>query len=314
MLESLIVAANAVIPFLFYLLCGYGARRFDVVDDPFLNRITRLVFRFFFPFTMFHNIYQADPGTAPSLRLILLCVLGILSLQLLLIVLIPRFVPQQNRRGVFIQAAYRSNLILFGIPLTQTLFGQEESAIAAMLMAVMVPLYNITAIIILEMFNGEERSTPMDLLKKIAKNPLLHGCCVGLIFLLLGLTLPECLAKPVASFANLTTPLALFALGGTLRFNAIAKNRRILAAGLSIKLLISPLFFLILGYLIGLRSVELFLVVAVFATPIASSAYPMAASMGGDGELAGQFVFLSTVLSVATLFGFIFFMRMLGLV
>ena len=40
----------------------------------------------------------------------------------------------------------------------------------------------------------------------------------------------------------------------------------------------------------------------------------MAASMGGDGELAGQFVFLSTVLSVATLFGFIFFMRMLGLV
>ena len=87
----------------------------------------------------------------------------------------------------------------------------------------------------------------------------------------------------------------------------------ILSAGLSIKLVLSPLFFLVLGYLIGLRDVELFLVVAVFATPIASSAYPMAASMGGDSELAGQFVFLSTVLSVATLFGFICVMRMLGL-
>ena len=314
MLDSLVVATNAVVPFLFYLMCGYGARRFGVVDEPFLGRITKLVFKFFFPFTMFNNIYNTNPGTAPSLKVILFCFFGILALQAVLIAVIPHVIPQQNRRGVFIQSAYRSNLVLFGIPLTQTIYGVERAAVAAMLIAVMVPLYNVTAIIILEMFNGEERTSPIELLKKIAQNPLLHGCIVGLIFLLLGIRLPECISKPVTSFANLTTPLALFALGGTLRFEAIAKNRRILAAGLSIKLLFSPLFFLIVGYLIGLQEIELFLVVAVFATPIASSAYPMAASMGGDGELAGQYVFLSTVLSVGTLFGFIFFMRQLGLI
>lgn len=314
MLDSLLVAANAVIPFLFYLMSGYFARRRGIVDDPFLKRITGLVFKFFFPFTMFYNIYNTNPGTAPSLKLILLCFLGILAMQALLIALVPHFIPQQNRHGVFVQAAFRSNLVLFGIPMTQSLFGETRAAVAAMLIAIMVPLFNVTAIVILEMYNGEERSTPLALAKKIAQNPLLMGCAVGLVFLILGIRVPQCILKPVSSFANLTTPLALFALGGTLRFDAIARNRGILAAGLSIKLVFAPLFFLILGYAIGLREIELFLIVTVFATPNSSSSYPMAASMGGDGELAGQYVFLSTVLSVGTLFMFIFCMKQMGLI
>jgi len=314
MLESLIVATNAVVPFLFYLLFGYGARRFNWVDDAFLKSLTGAVFKLFFPFTMFNNIYHAQISMAPSLTLLLLCVLGILGMQALLVLIVPRIIRENSRRGVFIQAAFRSNLVLFGIPLTQTLFGDERAVVAAMLIAVMVPLYNTTSIIILEMFNGEGHTSVFSLIKKILRNPLIMGCIAGMIFLLLGLDLPQCIASPVNALSGLTTPLALFALGGTLRFGAIAKNARILAAGLAIKLIIAPLFFLLLGYAIGLRSVELFLLVAVYATPVASSSYPMAANMGGDGELAGQYVFLSTTLCVPTLFVFIFCMQQMGLI
>lgn len=59
---------------------------------------------------------------------------------------------------------------------------------------------------------------------------------------------------------------------------------------------------------------ELFLVIAVFATPVASGSYPMAQNMGGDGELAGQLVFLSTVISVFTLFGWIFVLRLMCII
>ncbi len=314
MLESLIVATNAVVPFLFYLLFGYGARRANIVDDAFLKKLTSVVFKLFFPFTMFNNIYKAETGMAPSLKLIALCVLGILGFQVLLIVLVPRFIDRNDRRGVFIQSAFRSNLVLFGIPLTQTLFGNDRAAVAAMLISVMVPLYNMTAIVILEMYSGEGRTTISQLIGKILRNPLVLGCITGIVFLMLRIGLPSCIASPVNALAGVTTPLALFALGGTLRFGEIAKNRVILSAGLFLKLIALPIFFLTLAYAIGLRSVELFLVLAVFGTPIASSAYPMAASMGGDGELAGQFVFLSTVLCVPTLFVFIFLMQQFGLI
>ena len=39
----------------------------------------------------------------------------------------------------------------------------------------------------------------------------------------------------------------------------------------------------------------------------------MAQNMGGDGQLAGQLVFVSTVASLATIFLFIFAMSRLGL-
>ena len=67
------------------------------------------------------------------------------------------------------------------------------------------------------------------------------------------------------------------------------------------------------GYLIGLRGVELFLILMIYGTPVATASYPMAQNMGGDGQLAGQLVFTSTVASLATIFLFIFTMSRLGL-
>lgn len=108
--------------------------------------------------------------------------------------------------------------------------------------------------------------------------------------------------------------MALFVLGGTLHFNAIRGNLKYLVPALSLKLLVLPAMMLALGYAFGLRDLELFLLVAIYGTPVAAASYPMAQNMGGDGELAGQFVVISTVVAVGTLFGWIFFMKSVGLI
>ena len=82
---------------------------------------------------------------------------------------------------------------------------------------------------------------------------------------------------------------------------------------LVIRLILLPLVMVPFGYMIGLRGVELFLILMIFGTPVATSSYPMAQNMGGDGPLAGQLVFVSTVASLATIFLFIFTMSRLGL-
>ncbi len=48
--------------------------------------------------------------------------------------------------------------------------------------------------------------------------------------------------------------------------------------------------------------------------PVAVSSFTMAANMGGDGELAGQYVFLSTLVSLGTLFAFIFVYHSIGFI
>ena len=228
--------------------------------------------------------------------------------------IIPKIVKENPRRGVIIQAIFRSNFVLFGLPLTIAVFGDSAASIAAMMVTVVVSIYNTTSVFILEMFNGEGKSDIKKTLKAVVANPLLQGAIVGLIFFFLGIKLPGSLVTPIAAFSNMTSPLAIYVLGGTLQFKAIRKNLKYLVPTLTCKLFILPAIIIAIAYAFGLRGLELFLLIAVYATPVAAASYPMAQNMGGDGELAGQFVVISTAVSMFTLFLWIFFMKSVGLI
>ena len=43
---------------------------------------------------------------------------------------------------------------LFAIPLTESVFGSEGVALASMMIAVVVPIYNVVAVVVLEYFRG----------------------------------------------------------------------------------------------------------------------------------------------------------------
>ena len=312
MLESFRVAFGAVAPFLILLGIGSLIIRFRVADRPFMNRLNTLNFKVAFPFMMFNNIYNANPEDMPSLKLILTGVLSVLLLILLLMLVVPRLVRENPRRGVIIQAIFRSNFVIYGLPLTLSVFGSEKSSVVGMMVLIMVSLFNASSVVILEIFRGQ-KVHPGRLLIGLVKNPLLQGCAVGLIFYLFRWKLPSWLQSPVSSLAGMATTLALLTLGASLRFEDLRANRRIISWVLLIRLVLLPLVMVAFSWLIGLRGVELFLILMIFGTPIATSSYPMAQNMGGDGQLAGQLVFTSTVLSLFTIFCFIFAMSRLGL-
>ena len=313
MLESFQVAFNAVMPLLLLLGVGWAAVRSGVTDRAFMNRLNTLNFRLFFPFLMFNNIYGAKPENLPSLTLMIAGPLSVILVILVLMWIVPRIVKENPRRGVIIQGIFRSNFIIYGIPLTTYVFGAEKSSVAGMMTLIMVSLFNTAGVIVLEIFRegGKVRLKP--LLLGLLKNPLLQGCAAGLLFYLLQIRLPDFIASPVSSLASLATTLAMIVLGANLVFEELKKNRKPITAVLLVRLVLLPLIMLPLGWLIGLRGVELFLILMIFGTPVATSSYPMAQNMGGDGPLAGQLVFVSTVVSLGTIFLFIYAMSRLGL-
>lgn len=313
MFESFMVALNAVAPFMILLGIGFLAVRTRIADRAFMNRLNALNFKLFFPFLMFNNIYSAKPENLPSATLMIAGPLSVILLVLVLLIAVPRIVKENSRRGVIIQAIFRSNFIIYGIPLTASIFGTEQSSVCGIMVMIMVSLFNIAAVIVLEIFRegGKVRLKP--LLLGLLKNPLLQGCAIGLLFFALRIRLPAFIASPVSSLATLATTLAMIVLGANLIFEEIQKNRKPIAAVLLIRLILLPLVTIPLGWLIGLRGVELFLILMIFGTPVATASYPMAQNMGGDGQLAGQLVFTSTVASLGTIFLFIYIMSRLGL-
>lgn len=313
MLESFSVAFNAVAPFLILLGIGFGIVQAGWTDREFMTRLNTLNFRVFFPFLMFNNVYGAKPENMPSLKLMVSGAGSVILLVILLVAVVPKIVKENPRRGVVIQGIFRSNFIIYGIPLTTSVFGPEKSSVCGIMILLMVSLFNLSGVVVLELFREGGKIRPGKLLAGIAKNPLLQGCVLGLVFYLLQIRLPKFLESPVASLASLASTLALVVLGANLKFDELRKNRRTVTVVLAIRLILLPLLMLPLGWLIGLRGVELFLILMIFGTPVATSSYPMAQNMGGDGQLAGQLVFVSTVASLGTIFLFIFALSRLGL-
>ena len=313
MFESFMVALNAVAPFLILLSVGFLAVRTGLTDRAFMARLNALNFRLFFPFLMFSNVYSARPEDLPSVTLMIFGPVSVLLLIAVLLVVVPRIVKENPRRGTIIQAVFRSNFIIYGIPLTASVFGTARSSVCGMMVMIMVTLFNTAAVIVLEIFRDGGRVRLKPLLLGLVRNPLLQGCAAGLLCYLLQIRLPDFIASPVSSLSSLATTLAMIALGASLVFDELKKNRRTVTAVLLVRLVLLPLIALPAAWVLGLRGVELFLVLMIFCTPVATASYPMAQNMGGDGQLAGQLVFVSTVASLGTVFLFIYAMSRLGL-
>ena len=313
MFESFMVALNAVAPFLILLSVGFLAVRTGLTDRAFMARLNALNFRLFFPFLMFSNVYSARPEDLPSVTLMIFGPVSVLLLIAVLLVVVPRIVKENPRRGTIIQAVFRSNFIIYGIPLTASVFGTARSSVCGMMVMIMVTLFNTAAVIVLDIFRDGGRIRLKPLLLGLVRNPLLQGCAAGLLCYLLQIRLPDFIASPVSSLSSLATTLAMIALGASLVFDELKKNRRTVTAVLLVRLVLLPLIALPAAWVLGLRGVELFLVLMIFGTPVATASYPMAQNMGGDGQLAGQLVFVSTVASLGTVFLFIYAMSRLGL-
>ena len=312
MLSNFLVCINAVIPLFILLVIGYLVRRTGLLTDEEVHRFNHMVFLVFFPPLMFQNLYGNNDGFLPDGKLLLFAVPFILCVILLSIPLVKKIEKNPRSQGAMIQAVYRSNFILMGLPVAINIFGKGNVSQTALLIAVIVPMYNVVSVIILESFRGSKPDIGQ-ILKKVATNPIILGAVAGILAILLGITLPKPIATTVEWMADVTTPMALILLGASFDITTVKGQKRNLIFCILMRLVVVPALWLSLAALLGFRGVQFVGLIAMLATPMAVSSYTMADSMDSDGELAGNCVIFSTPLSCITLFFWLFLFKSLGM-
>ena len=313
-MDDFIFSINAVAPLFILMVAGYIVRQANFISDKFLSEMNRLVFNFLLPLMLFQNIRNTFQGNFTDTSLIFVSVTGVIVVIILSLCVVPLFVRRRGQRGSMIQGIYRSNFLIYGMPLATGMYGQDAANSVAMLLGVMVPFYNVAAVIILSVFS-ETRTDRLSLTKLIcdvARNPLILGCVFGLIFGALPMELPLVVNKPVAELSAAASPLALFLLGGEFKFQSLSNNLWKVLSATVVRLIIVPLAAMLVFIPMGFRTIDLSVLLCLFATPAAVSGYIMAANMGCDGELSGQIVVLTTVGSSLSIFLFVFVLRSLG--
>ena len=312
-MENLIIAFNAVLPVMLCIMLGYFLARIGMIKEELRKGLNSLCFKVFLPFYLFDSVYDTDVSTAFNPGLMLFCCLAMIAWFAALMIMIPRIEPENPRRGVLIQAMFRSNFALFGLPMAETLCGKENMGPTNLLIGVCVPLVNVLAVITLETFRGGKPSVRKMLLG-IAKNPLIIASLLGLVFNLLNIPLYTDLRKTLINLGKVATPLSMVALGASFTFASTKVYRKQLLLGVSGKLIISPLLMVTLGALLGFRAETLVPVLIFFGAPTAVSSFPMAQQMDGDGELAASLVVFTSALSIVTIFLWVFALKTLALI
>ena len=311
--ENLIIAFNVVFPMFVLLAVGYLMKRIGLLGADLAGGINRLIFNLFIPVMIFKNIIDADFATAFSWRLLAYSVAGTTFLFIVSMLLIPRLEKDNRRRGAICVALFRSNFIIYGMPFATGLYGNTAGSMLSLLTALVVPLASAYSVFALEYFQNGKPDLRR-ILMNVIKNPYIIASILGAVVLLTGWTLPKAIYSPISSISQVASPLALIILGSTFEFGNISAYGNYIVTCSAARLILVPLILVSAAIALGFRDAELVTLMALFATPPATSAYVMTRQMGGDDELMSQLVVFITLFSIFTVFVWIWALKTLAFI
>lgn len=326
-MDSFLFALSAVSPIILMVAIGYILKKIGLMKPDLAKAANKLVFRVFLPAMLFLNVYKIERIGDINIGYIGYAAVIVLVIFALSIPLVMLVTSKNERRGPLLQAAFRSNYALIGIPLAISLYGEEGSVVASLLSAAIIPLFNILAVISLSIFRKDGgKPSVKKILLDIARNPLVLSVLAGIV----GLVIRSFLVKEGISFrltdlapiykvleylSDLATPLALLVLGAQFEFSAVGSLRREIIFGVLMRNVAVPIIGIGIAYFFfadHFNGAHFAAFVAMFATPIAVSSVPMAQEMDGDVILAGQLVVWTTVISAFSVFIVTFLLKWAG--
>ena len=324
-MADLLFAVNATMPIVMLVAVGYILKRVGMLDGTVAKVLNKLVFRVFLPCMLFLNMYNISDLADIDFGFVLYALAATLALFAIAFVAVIFFTKDNSKRGALVQAVFRANYALVGIPLATSLFGTEGAIAATVLSAFLIPVFNALAVIGLSVFSSGKKPSLKKIIIGVVKNPLIQSIALGFvvlgiraIFVRFGISFRlddvEPVYKTISSLSSVATPLALLALGAQFELSAIQHLKKYIIFGVLARNLIVPLLGIGVAYFIGAFSGAHFATfVAVFCTPVAVSSVPMAQEMDSDVSLAGQLVIWSTLFSAISIFLSSYVLKLLGI-
>lgn len=205
----------------------------------------------------------------------------------------------RERIGVYVQSAARWNTFI-ALALAQELMGAQSVALVAVAAAGMIPIANVVSVAALMRFSSTEVKI-VELLRKLAVNPLVLACVIGIGLNLSRLPLPseamnilDLLAQATIALGLLTTGAAIQVKGRSAPFVAVGSWSLLRLVGL-------PVVAGALAIALGISTEILLVMLIATSVPTASNGTILARQLGADANLAANLIACQTVFAIATI-------------
>ena len=178
------------------------------------------------------------------------------------------------------------------------LYGPDGAALIAIIFAVLVPILQISNIMVLAAFS-DKKPDMRRVLMTIVKNPLIWG--IGLGLALNGATIWPPVMSTLDLLGRSALGMSLLALGAGLSLKAALHPSKEMLIGIIGKLLFTPLVMMTAAYAFGVTGLDRNVLLIAASVPTAMNGYVLARKMGGDAELYATISTVQTVVSFVTI-------------
>jgi malonate transporter len=285
--------ATLLVPDFTLILLGFLLKRYGKFTLEFWAGLEKMVYYVLFPALLFYSTSRTVIDfhvTGKLLQVTMGAITCAIALGWLAKILF------QSAPMIFesaVQTAFRFNSYI-ALAAASRIAGEEGTALMALIVGFAVPVCNAAAVHALAHKSG-------GVLKEMLRNPLILATASGLVFNLAGLQYPDVAGAILSRLGNASIALGLIAVGAGLQLAGLHAAKGIAGYLLAVKLLAFPAIAYGLGRALDLPPLQLQIAVAFSAMPTASSAYVLAARMGGNGPFVAFLISASTLLSVLTL-------------
>ncbi len=316
-------AFNAVAPILILVLIGYFLKNKGIFPEEFFKKLNKFAFDYCFAPMMFMNIYSIKHLEDIEFHFSAVLMIAIIVITLISMVLANIFTDKRERKGVLIQAGFRSNFAIIGLPLVEGLVGAGAVVTAAAAQAPTILYYNIVSVYFFAVYSKNANVSIKSIVHSIVNNPMIQGITAALICLVIRRFIPvgadgnpvfsiqhnlSWLYTTLGYLSRIGTPLCLIALGGLFNITDVPDMKKEIVAGTMMKLVMAPAIGFAIAFaaqsigFVNLSPTHIGIFVAAFGAPVAVSSAAMASQMGADDTLAGQIVIWTCIFSMVTVF------------
>lgn len=302
-----------ILPTFGWVLAGLVLHRVGLFPASVNERFSRLAFNYGLPVMLFAGAAQVNYRDMEGASYLYAGVIACLAVFFASWQYSKLRGHERGEQGVFVQAAFRSNLAIVGIALAYSAYGDRGTVIAALPVALLTILYNVLAVWVLNVTLGAG-TTLRTVVLGVLKNPLVVGISAGVLLSLLYYPPPQVLRPVSATLSAFFLPAMLICIGGAMNVSRLYRAGSLAWEASAWRLVLGPGLGVCIALLFGVRDEALGVLFLLLATPVAVSGHVMVVAARGDGELAANITVLTTLLSLLSITLGLFLLSALSLV
>lgn len=291
---------GALLPVFLVIISGYVFRRFHFPGENFWTYAERITYYVLFPSLLLQKTATAQFDVRTLFPMVTALITAVLAMTSLLLLTRLWWKFGAAAFTSFFQGGIRFNTYI-GLSASFALFGDGGLTLAALAIAVLIPLINVLCVTVLVISAHSQKRDWRSITQAIIRNPLIVACAGGILLNISGIKLPEAISNTLTLFGRASLPLGLLALGAALKIADVHTSGKVILSNCVLKLAVMPAFMWTIAQMLDLHHSAAGIAVLFAALPGSPTSYILARQLGGDSLLMAGIVTAQVIFSLVTL-------------